>query len=212
MAADEFWLNLRTSASLIAPSVSTDVPGQNADEVERRLREAAIWLTPGTVAGYDPEAFSFLASPERQQLSRAVSDFLDVARQVPGDGPASRPQLRQGWEAFQTLLRLLRPHQFTDFETFKIQYRLERELAGKLPPWVEGLACETGVDVADDPALWIWLNVSQEAVDNDLVIKEGPRVHDEVVRAARRLHTGRWPFVRFRSLAELAAAEKGRRG
>ncbi len=105
----------------------------------------------------------------------------------------------------------LNGHQFPYLEAFQIQYRLERQLKGKLPAWIESFNCEIGTDVVGDPAVWVWLNVSQEAAANDLVVKEGEQVRDLVQTAVRRLRVGRWPFVRFRSLAELAEIRKGRR-
>lgn len=211
MRADDFWINLRTAASFLVPSASTDSPDQDAAHFERVLRSAAIWLTTRSVDDFDPQDFAFLEPDDLRRLTRSVEAFRRVASQVPGNQPASPQQLQDAGAAFRKIIQLLRPHEFRNFDAFKSQYHLERELKGKLPSWIERFLCETGTDVADDPALWIWLYVSQEAVDNNLVVKEGQQVRDEVEAAVRRLRLGRWPYVRFQSLAELAASQKGRR-
>jgi hypothetical protein len=208
---DEFWVNLRTAVRFLVPTVSTDSPSQDADYLERLLQSAAVWLTPRSVDEFEPQDFTFLDPADFEQLCRNVEAFRRVASQVSGDKPASPQQLQEAATAFEQIVRLLRPHQFLDFESFKIQYRLERALRGKLPHWIESFVCQTGTDVGNDPAVWVTLNVSQEAVDKELVVKEGRLVREVVDAAVRRLRVGRWPYVRFQSLDELAAMRKGRR-
>ena len=58
---------------------------------------------------------------------------------------------------------------------------------------------ETGLDSADDPAVWVWAMLEGEEVDVDT----GDRLRD-VVRDAVRRETGdeRWVYVRFRSASD----------
>jgi hypothetical protein len=193
MGGDEFWSNLRTAARVLAQNGSTD------------------WLTPGFLDDFDPQDFAFLEPSDRDQLMRNAETLRRIVSQLPGDRPASEQQLQEAETAVREMIRLLRVQEFLNLEAFKIQYRLERALVGKLPHWIENFVCETGTDVGDDPALWVILNVSQEAVDNDLVVKQGQQVRAVVEAAVRRLRIDRWPYVRFQSLDELAASRKGRR-
>jgi hypothetical protein len=209
MPGDDFWLNLRTAVQFLVPTVSAESASQDVPDLEQKLQSTAGWLTPGSVDDFDPQDFAFLAPADLDRLQRSVEAFRQVASQVPGDRPASPQQLESAATPFGEIVRLLRPHLFPNLETFKIQYRLENELRGKLPRWVEDFVCETGVDLTDDPALWVWVYVSQEAVDNDLVVKEGQKVREVVLSAVRRLRIDRWPYVRFQSRAELALARKG---
>ncbi len=209
MPGDDFWLNLRAAVQFLIPPVFAEPASQDVPDLEQKLQSATGWLAPRSVDDFDPQDFAFLAPADLDRLQRRVEAFRQVASQVPADQPATPEQLAPASAAVAEIVRLLRPHLFPTFETFKIQYRLEQELRGKLPRWVEDFVCETGVDVGDDPALWVWLYVSQEAVDNDLVVKEGQQVRAVALSAVRRLRIDRWPYVRFQSRAELALAQEG---
>jgi hypothetical protein len=206
MPIDDFWLNLRTAARHLAPTVAVDSPRADSERLERALQSAALWLTPHSVEGYDPRDFAFLAPADIENLTRNVERFRAVAAQVPTGQPASEGRAREAWTALDEVLRLLRPHSFPDAESFKIQYSLEKELRGKLPPWVESFTSETGTDTSEDPALWIWLNVSDEA-GKRLAAGEGRAVREEVESAVRRLGIRRWPYVRFQTPSELAGSK-----
>jgi hypothetical protein len=211
MGGDRFWMNLRTAARVLEPTLSGAIPGQDSSEMEQARESASRWFTSRSVDDFDREDFAFLESDDLDRLSSNIDAFRRITSPVPGDRPASNSQIQEAWTALQEILRLLQPHEFPSPEGFQIQYRLERELRGKLPPWIESFVCETGTDVSEDPAVWVWLNVSQEAVDKDLVAREGQQVRDEVEAAVRRLRVERWPYVRFRSLAELASFQQGHR-
>jgi hypothetical protein len=203
MAIDDFWRNLRTAASLYAPSAVTDLPHADPEALERMLRGARLWLTARSVEGFEPDDFAFLDDERREALRESVDRFRSIATHVPGNKPATPEQVEAGGAAFREILHLLQPHRFGDAESFRTQVLLDRELQGKLPRWVTGLFCETGQDVADDPAVWIWVEVTDEATEKRLVVKHGQRIDEEVTSAYRRIGGRRWPFVRFRNPSEL---------
>jgi len=68
------------------------------------------------------------------------------------------------------------------------------ELSG-LPTPVSSWCVETGIDAADDPAVWVWAMLDEEDVDLDT----RERLRD-IVRDAVHGVTGddRWVYVRFR--------------
>jgi hypothetical protein len=207
MAIEEFWLNLRTAASFYASTVTADSAHVDAGHLERMLRGAGMWLTPRSVDGFDPSDFSFLAEEKQEALRTTVERFRAVARQVPANKPATRQQAEEGRTAFGDLLSLLQPHRFRDAESFQTQVELERELLGKLPRWVTGIFCETGRDLSDEPAVWIWVEVTDEATDKNRIAKYGQRIEEEITSAYRQIGGRRWPFVRFRNPSEMAGRQ-----
>jgi hypothetical protein len=211
MGGDVFWTNLQTAAKFLAPAGAADLPGLDADSLAKRLAAASNYLPPEWVDDFEPQDFAFLDPADLERLRKNVESIRPVANRAPTDEPASPRQFHDAAAAFEELIRLLRSDQFLDFDSFMIHYRLERVLQGKLPPWIESFTCQTGIDVAGDPAVWVTLNVSLEAVEKELAIKEGRPVRDMVDRAVRRLRTGHWPYITFQSLDELAAMRKGRR-
>jgi hypothetical protein len=79
MALREFWISVRTAAKLFAPQVIVDAPQLDAGEIERILRGATLWLTPGAVTGFDEKDFSFLPEAEQLRLAKLVTEFRQVA-------------------------------------------------------------------------------------------------------------------------------------
>jgi hypothetical protein len=199
MAIDDFWRNLQTAASLYAPSATTDSAHVDAGAMEQMLRGAVRWLTPRSVDGFRIEDFEFLEEEQRSILGESVERFLAVARQVPGNKPATPEQAEEGRAAFEAILRVLQPDRFKDAESFRTQVLLDRELEGKLPGWVTGISCETGLDLVGDPAIWIWVDVTDDATNRRKVAKEGQAIHETIETAYRRIGGRRWPFIRFRS-------------
>jgi len=207
MAIDVFWRNLRTAAGLFGPpSDSAGSPGADAARLERALHGAAPWLIPRSVNGFDVRDFDFLEPGQQEALRQAVERFRSVADQVSAKKPATASQKREAGQAFLEILEVLKPDQFIEADGFRIQTLLEKELRGKLPSWVKGISCETGTDTGDDPAVWIWLHVTDEATDRGLVAKHALGILDEVQSAFDRIGSHRWPYIRFRNPSELPAS------
>lgn len=209
MALDDFWASIRTAASLHSPTVAADTPEAVA-AWERILRQARLWLTPRSVEGYDPVDFSFLDEGEQTRLRDGVERFRAAAGQVAADAAPTERQAKEGDAAFRAILALLRPHRFRDAESFRTQILLDRALQGGLPPWVTAVACETGTDLGGDPAIWIWVDVTDEATRRGKVEKEGQAIHDRIESAYHRIGGRRWPYIRFRSPDALPGKEAAR--
>ena len=74
------------------------------------------------------------------------------------------------------------------------------ELPG-LPAWVSGWQVETGIDVADEPAVWVWALLEDEEVD----FAARSRLRDMVRECVRqRAGDAVWAYVRFRDASEMA--------
>ena len=100
--SEEFILDVRRAArQQQKPTVATDSQLIDPDTISRVLQRAAIWLTPKTVAVYDPAAFTAWPSEQQQELRGAVEGFRSVAATVPPDKPATGLQFRDGLQAFR---------------------------------------------------------------------------------------------------------------
>ena len=88
MAKQDFFQSVRTAVRFLAPRVETDNPYTKPSELEQRLRGAAIWLTPKSVEGFNPQDFCDVPEQERESLIQDVSSFIGVAEAVRPDRPA----------------------------------------------------------------------------------------------------------------------------
>lgn len=189
--------------------VSADSPGLNAD-AERTasvLRRATFWLTPKSVDGYDPNDFDFLPDEERERLTERVRQFREAASKAPDNAPATDEQIRDAMPKFDGVLEIVRPDKYADLDSFIVGKKIEREVSGKLPEWVRGLFFETGFDVSEEPALWIWVEVDDKALDEKEILRRFDSVREELRTAASRICPERWPFIRLRETSEREASE-----
>jgi hypothetical protein len=108
MAKEEFFANVRNAAGFL--KFSGETAGSNLDEGARnhRLEQAAEWLTPRSVEGYDPADFSDLPQEDRDALGQAVEDFLVIAREVPTTAAPTKDQVRAVLRSFRTIARVVR--------------------------------------------------------------------------------------------------------
>ncbi len=74
---------------------------------------------------------------------------------------------------------------------------------GNLPTPVSGWLVETGLDSADEPAVWVWALLADDEVDFDT--RSGLR---DMIRKKVRGKTGPsvWAYVRFRGASETVPA------
>ena len=206
MALREFWANVGSTAGLVPSKAAVDAPRLDANRIERILRKRHDWLTPRAVQGYDPDDFEFLSAEERRDLEESVHRFLQVADQVPATARASEAQVQAALPAFRRIVEILRPDKYADLDALVIGKRIEQYLRGRLPDWVRELVFETGNDaVLGEPALWIWVEVDDDAAAEDVFHQNTRSVRDVLEPAVRKLATDRWPFIRFRSTSEQRA-------
>lgn len=98
----------------------------------------------------------------------------------------------------------------SDKRAEEIGKRVVQHIGESLPRWVEGLRFETGEDWVGDPALWIWVELEDEAARRDFNRKIN-LVQGQIQEAIRVLDIGIWPFIRFRTVSEVKALRKAGR-
>ncbi|MBX9680130.1 MAG: hypothetical protein K2X38_15310 [Gemmataceae bacterium] len=105
MARDEFFRDVRRAVSFMAPRVEADSPFTDASYIEKMLRGADLWLTPKVVEAFRPEDYADVGERNREDLSRAVSDFMAVARTVLRETPAKPEQRDAALEPFKRIIQ-----------------------------------------------------------------------------------------------------------
>ncbi len=208
MALQDFWISVRTSARMIAPTVTADSPRINTGDIERILRGAVIWLTPKSVEGFNERDFDFLSDGERKELSDSVRQFVSVARQVDPRKPASDSQIQEALPHFRRIVEILGGNKYADPDGFVLGKMIERQIAGRMPESVLELRFETGEDSSGDEALWVWVVFKDEVAENEDVLLSNVNDVREILRdAVRQLGIKRWPYVRFRTNSDLEPLE-----
>jgi hypothetical protein len=107
MARDDFFRDVRRGVSFMAPRVEADTPFIDTSYIEKMLKRTDMWLAQSVVAAFRPEDFPDLEEKEREQLTRAVSDFVTVARAVAPHGPATTEQRSAALEPFKFIVQIV---------------------------------------------------------------------------------------------------------
>jgi hypothetical protein len=201
MAIEEFWISVRTAAGLMVPKAAVDSPRLDRGRIETILRGATFWLTPGSVKGYNPKDFEFLSEEERTRLDEGMREFKAVAESVPRQGPATDEQIKDGVLGFSKIIEVVRPDKYADFDAFVIGKKIENLVRDELPDWVREMVFETGYDSSGAPALWIWVEVEDEAAREDS-IENFLMIRRELTAAGAQVCPDRWVYVRMRTVSE----------
>jgi hypothetical protein len=131
------------------------------------------------------------------ELERAIRDQLDDPDSQQGFLPGA------ALPPFRRIVEILRPDKYADLDALVIGKRVEQLLRGRLPDWVRELVFETGNDaVLGEPAIWIWVEVDDDAAAEDVFSENTRSVRDVLQPAVRKLAIDRWPFIRFRTTSE----------
>lgn len=203
MAMNEFWNSVRIGASrILSPKVVVESPRLDPALFEAAFGTADMWLTPNCVEGFDPVDFAFLPDDERQKLEQHVKSFIEIAQQVPPDGPATKEQRKQAIGHFTEIILQLRFDRFGDWEAYQIGKQIEQAIAAHRPAELAELRFNTGLDNTGDPAVWIWAILSDEGADESVFAQNTTSIHKILAAAARRACPNRWPYIRFRSMSE----------
>jgi hypothetical protein len=105
MARDEFFRDIRRAVSFMAPRVEADSPFTDTNYIERMLRGVDLWLSPKVVEAFRQEDYPDLEERTRENLVRAVGDFLEVARKVPSNASAAPEQRDAALEPFKHIIQ-----------------------------------------------------------------------------------------------------------
>ena len=76
-------------------------------KMRRRLARSAIWLTPKSVKEFSAADFAELGPERQRDLEAAAQGFLQVAKHVPADQPATVEQYSKGATEFRKLVEIL---------------------------------------------------------------------------------------------------------
>lgn len=204
MSLHDFWSHVRIGAKLVAPQVSVVGPRLDAGAVETVVRNAHLWLTPKSVAGFDPADFAFLDPEEQKRLSDSVERFRGVARTVPATAPPTAAQIESALPPFREIVEMLDFERYGDAEAYRIGKRIERMIRDDRPEWVADLRFETGSDASGDPAVWVWVVMADEAAEGDGGTSNARAARALLDGAAREAAPDRWPYIRFQTVSEQA--------
>ena len=202
MARDEFLSNLRSAASCVDPAYQPNGIRLEGRHVYNLLYRGDMWLTSKAVEGYDATDFPELSSKEVERLNRSVERFRAVASEVPEDGPATEAQVRDALPEFLSIFQAMQPH----LEGFNI-YRTLKNIQN-LPDFVRDFAVSIGDDWSGDPAVHIWIIVSDEVAGPGLASRlVGAR--RDIERCLRNAKIERNPYIMVRTESEQRQLEEG---
>ncbi len=206
MALKRFWTSICSAARFLVPAVIADAPIFDGSDIEAGLRRTRDWLTPESVAGFDEQNFGFLADDTRRRMAQCVNDFRAIAQQVASDEQGSDEQLEAALPSLLGVLEVMRPDRYADLDALIIGKKVERELAGRLPGWVREIRFETDNDSNGDPAVWIWVEIDDDAATPNVLSRNTRRVRSLLGECVQQVDDPHWPYVRFRTSSERAEA------
>jgi hypothetical protein len=166
------------------------------------LQRATLWLTPGVVAGFDEADFAFLPDSERMQLTSLVNQFRQIASQVPPNAPANEDQIAKARPLFRDIIAMMEFDRYGDDQAYRIGKQIERAIESRRPPELVELRFNTGMDSTSDPAVWIWVFLSEE--DEDEFLRLAEAIRPLLDWASRAVAPDLFPYISFRSVAEQA--------
>src|SRR5438874_7523422 len=136
MARDEFLDNLRMAyRQMSRPSVRSDLGAAHADQIARLLHSADLWLTPMAVGGFNPDDFPDWPEKDRRLLERSVKDFLEIAKDVPPNSPATKEQSKQARKNLEKAMQIVREHILADWLNAQRRLIAEAKKAADAKGW-----------------------------------------------------------------------------
>ncbi len=196
----EFLDNFRVARNLFAhPRVEADSPQIETGAIAQTLARAAIWLTPKSVKGFDAADFAELGPDRQKELQGAYNAFLNVAKQVPPDEPATEEQFSNAAGAFARMIAILHPYLPSPDEGKGVARILKSMI---LPPWVVNWNYELGSDDDGAPAVWINLYADRKQAAPKEFAQYASQLTQELLGTLSEKNIKRWPYVRVRTTAE----------
>jgi len=120
MALDDFWMSVRAAARLPVAQSLVDSPRLDAEAIDLALRKTLGWLSPGAVAGFVAEDFSFLADAERLRLAKLISDFLTAVTTKSGPAPPRGDLIEKTLPIFRGIVQALEFDRYGDPTAFRL--------------------------------------------------------------------------------------------
>jgi len=207
MALRDFWISVRTASRVHVPQPIVDSPSIDEGTIERKLRATTLWVTPGAIAGFDEKDFSFLPESERTRLAKLLTDFRQVASAVSPGAPVPNDALERALPLFRDIVISLSFDRYEDPEALRLGKLIEQAIESDRPPELAELRFNTGLDHTGDPALWIWVFLTEEVSKKDEdFLRAAQRLRAILDPIARRVDPDRWPYLSFRPITEPAEA------
>jgi hypothetical protein len=204
MALTEFLQNIQIARNVVFPLLqgagALQLPDRDDVDYTRLKQSAPRWLSPRTVAGYDPDDFSAFSDEHRDQLTATVSAFRAVAgataEREPTDG-----DLKSGLAYLMTLINL-RDHFTLDDEGKAVWLALHQSKM-TFPDFVLGIDYTLDTDATGDPGIWIWVIIPDDLDPDSTEFREFVTVFPKVVRdALTTVKSDRLPYIHYRLLSE----------
>jgi hypothetical protein len=205
MSLRDFWINVRTGAGLIAPQVTVDTPKLDSSSIEGTLQRATLWLTPRAVAGFNEADFKFLPDHEHEKLTQLVESFRRIASTISPTASAPDETVAKALPHFRDIVLMLEFDRYGDAEGYQLGKQIEQSIEPYRPKELAELRFNTGLDHSGEPAIWIWVFLTDAAsVSDEQFLENVQRLRDILDPVARTVAPDRWPYLSFRSLAEQA--------
>lgn len=169
MSLEDFFQNLRIGQRLLErPSASTDAPSTSGSALATTIEQTDLWLTPRIVSGHNPDDLDFLTPNDRDAVNAAVRQFLDIARTVPPNQPATPDQARTARAYLETLVDIVDPQRFRDSQEWIAAALLDHftEEARYTTPHLQAVRYEFDSTLDGSPLLVIYL-ILQNELAND---------------------------------------------
>ncbi len=196
----DFLANVRIARNLfVHPRVEADSPSVDAATTAGLLARAAIWLTPKSVAGFDPADFSELGPARQQELQTAVQNFLAVAKEVPAQKAPTGAQYDDGSVAFLKVLQILEPYLPMSDEAGDVEKALRKV---DFPPWMVNWDYELGSDSDGVAAVWVNVFADETALPRGQLGRAVEDLTSKIRQAFAGLKIERWPYIRLKTALE----------
>jgi hypothetical protein len=202
MALKKFWNSVSNAFRLGLPTrVISDAPRFDAGSFEKALHDAHVWLTPAAVRDYCPEDFDFLAEETREQLTRTVRQFEQIASNVDPCGPVAEEQLRLARPLFEEIIKIMEFDRFEDAEAFRIGKRIES--SSRFPrSYVNDARYRTGKDIYGKRGINIMTYLPDS--DDDTFLARARIVRHDIEDLVFEHGKPYFPYLSFRMAGELA--------
>jgi hypothetical protein len=195
----DFLDNFRIARNLFVHGVQAAPASLDPQAAAQMTARAALWLTPKSVSGFNADDFREIGLDRQRDLQDAVREFLDIARKVPANEPATPEQLGNARVAFAKLLQILQPYLPTPQEGQAVEDALN---SVGFPPWVVNWDYELGSDEDGGPAVWVNLFADETTAPRKEFGRLASSITPKIREALSATGSQRWPFVRIRTAVE----------
>jgi hypothetical protein len=204
MALAEFMQNIQTARNVVFPLLqgagTLQLPDRDKLDYARLKRSAPLWLSPRTVASYDPDDFKSFSEADRDQITAAVRHFRSVAEAAAGRVPTDN-EVNSGLAFLMSFVGLL-DHFSLDPEGKALLLALHQSKA-TFPDFVLGIDYTLGTDATGDPGIWIWVIVPDEVDPDSGEFRQFVSWFPKAVRSAlAQIKSERLPYIHYRPLSE----------